>query len=155
MYLLSFKFSCSNKMTANQLRSQCGDKLREEIAIVTAASGEIANAVATRLKQMNITKLYIAAPDYENAIINIIKRRFHSTKDASDIILPEKYKSDNYVYSLVDQEICQRSDYFVKSGFSTWSTLVAFFRVLTNKPTIDMRDLPGYPEAVKKLHIWI
>ncbi|XP_077863937.1 uncharacterized protein LOC102803293 isoform X2 [Saccoglossus kowalevskii] len=154
MYLLSFKFSCSNKMTANQLRSQCGDKLREEIAIVTAASGEIANAVATRLKQMNITKLYIAAPDYENEFINVMKKTLPGTKEAIDITLPEKYKNDNYVYSLVDQEIAQRSTYFIKSSSSVWSTFVDFFRVANNS-TIILSQLPGYPESVKKLGVWM
>ncbi|XP_077863110.1 uncharacterized protein LOC144345892 [Saccoglossus kowalevskii] len=104
---------------------------------------------------MNITKLYIAAPEYENAIISVMKKRFRSTKDASDVILPERYKSDNYVYSLVDQEICQRSDFFIQSGWSMWSAFVAFFRVSSNKTTIVLRDLSGYPEAVRKLHIWM
>ncbi|XP_077863936.1 uncharacterized protein LOC144348581 [Saccoglossus kowalevskii] len=142
-------------MSAHQLRAHCRDQLRHEIGILTTKSGGIADAVATRLTQTNITKLYIAAPDYENAIISVMKRRFPFTKAASDVILPGKYKSDNYVYSLVDQEISQRSDYFIKSGFSMWSAFVAFFRESMSKTTIDIQDLPGYPEAVRKLHLWM
>ncbi|XP_077870056.1 uncharacterized protein LOC144363016 [Saccoglossus kowalevskii] len=115
-------------------------------SLVNHAVPEIVDGVTNIMISHNITCLYIAKPKYEQSIVS----RFHET--SLDIYTIESifklnaeinsYKKDNYVLSLVEQEISERVPLFISSRSSNWSFYVEYTRSLRLMKTIGLDEIP-------------
>ncbi|XP_077865354.1 uncharacterized protein LOC144351952 [Saccoglossus kowalevskii] len=131
----------------------CKDTIKESLRRLSELSVDIAAAIKNNLKEKHINNLYIATPEYKHEMVTILKKTLPQVKTENYINLPAKYKGDNYVWSLVEQEIAQRANYFIGSSTSRWSFFVTFFRSSHNKSSIRLCNLPSFPMEAKELPI--
>eukprot|EP01124_Arcella_intermedia_P024583 TRINITY_DN4169_c1_g2_i1.p1 TRINITY_DN4169_c1_g2~~TRINITY_DN4169_c1_g2_i1.p1 ORF type:complete len:589 (-),score=100.58 TRINITY_DN4169_c1_g2_i1:75-1841(-) len=74
------------------------------------------------LKQQDLTHIYLATDSVDTVIYERMKSKL-PIRRASDIPTLMKI-DDNYMLSLVEQEICTQSRYFVASAQTTWSEFI-------------------------------
>ncbi|XP_002736503.1 uncharacterized protein LOC100370466 [Saccoglossus kowalevskii] len=111
----------------------------------------ITQAVAKLMKQRNISCLYISCPEWSLSILDHFSKVLPSEKVFSLRDLPVNKDNtgimkDYYFKSLVEQEICYRSEIFLAARMSSWSEFVVNERNINHKRTYLIRQLPGVPE---------
>nr|XP_006821892.1 PREDICTED: uncharacterized protein LOC100373382 [Saccoglossus kowalevskii] len=134
----------------------CTEEMLDSLRILDRSIDVIADAILNITKSYNITSLYVAAPPYPHKMIGFLKQRIPTIKTEDDIILPDKmnkYKEDNYVWSLIEQEFTEKADLFLSSTGSNWSDFVTFFRSAMNKPSFRVKTLPGVEQATPDINI--
>ncbi|XP_077985830.1 uncharacterized protein LOC144440342 [Glandiceps talaboti] len=104
-------------------------------------------------KQNNLDCLYIARPSYSTDIEEYLESRFSKIYTADDIQLIDNPKlsilrDDNYVLSLVEQEICARSTLFGSTWLSSWSKFVVEERLANDLEVFYFYKFPGLTEEI-------
>ncbi|XP_077867502.1 uncharacterized protein LOC100375084 [Saccoglossus kowalevskii] len=97
---------------------------------LNATKNIVVKGIATIAHRKQIKCIYIARPSYTNKIDAWIAEEIDRVFTADDILLMKDprlsvLKDDNYVLSLVEQEICARSNLFGSTWLSSWSKFVA------------------------------
>lgn len=114
--------------------------------------GSLLSAVRSFMHQESLQCLYVAFPSYSKKIMEILGRGIPSLYSKDDIIssVPSiaTYKDDNYVISLVEQDIAIRGAAFLGCLGSAWSDMTSKSRVAEGKMTTWLKLLPGIPEDV-------
>ncbi|XP_002735530.2 uncharacterized protein LOC100373172 [Saccoglossus kowalevskii] len=105
------------------------------------------------MKRHQLSCVYVAFPFYSGKIIEILKDAdvtgIWSFANITTNEYPEiqAVKNDNYVTSLVEQEICKRSKIFIQRSESNWSEMVRYARDANSDVTLTMQRLPWYMKA--------
>ncbi|XP_077868610.1 uncharacterized protein LOC144359234 [Saccoglossus kowalevskii] len=105
-------------------------------------------SVAAMMVRSNFTCIYVACPQWSLGIVDrlamkIPRDRIHTLRDLERDPNSIMFLDDYYLSSLVEQEICYRSDVFLAATFSTWSDYVRYERVSAGRPTYYVNELPG------------
>ncbi|XP_002740830.2 uncharacterized protein LOC100368304 [Saccoglossus kowalevskii] len=123
------------------------------------SSEEIVRTFEGLMEAFNLSAIYFAAPQMQNhKIWDNIKGRIPNAFNSTDVInnlanlyVPEMkkpLKDDNYILSLIEQEICYRSSLFVGTAISSWTYMVEQDRL--GKGTVLMPDIFGDPVSYGK-----
>ncbi|XP_070566551.1 uncharacterized protein [Ptychodera flava] len=119
--------------------------LREHLAT-------IARKTEAFLKSNNVSCLYISCPllgcDAVHAFEKVIPEVITRVNISNSVDAVSKFRDDNYVIALVEQEIAIRAAVFIKNRWSNWSMFVEYARNVKGKPTISLSDIPGIPEEL-------
>ncbi|XP_006815302.2 uncharacterized protein LOC102806520 [Saccoglossus kowalevskii] len=112
----------------------------------------VAMAISDFISSHNIKCLYVAHPRFEQEIIKSLKDIVPHLYTVNDVMALSsdlhKYKDDNYVISLVEQEIAEKAEIFIRWSKSFWSDMVQNKRDLNNKTTVVYNELPGIPRQL-------
>nr|XP_006816514.1 PREDICTED: uncharacterized protein LOC102807931 [Saccoglossus kowalevskii] len=112
----------------------------------------IVTGVINIMKANKQTCLYIAKPNYEQAIVQVFRNSSLMVYTLEDIIetIPDlrKYIHDDYVISLIEQEIAERVPLFISSRSSNWSFYVEYTRHIRHMKTIGLDEIPGLPKNI-------
>ncbi|XP_077862898.1 uncharacterized protein LOC144345214 [Saccoglossus kowalevskii] len=86
------------------------------------------------------------------AIIGILAKRITQIFSGNDVIrnLPASsaLTTDEYMMSLLEQEICYRSAVFIGVDYSNWSDFIFDERQAEGRPSYHLNELPGVPEEL-------
>ncbi|XP_077987105.1 uncharacterized protein LOC144441409 [Glandiceps talaboti] len=133
----------------------CND-FSQSLEILLSAATAIVNDITKLLSVHNLTCLYMAKPMYQQEMETLIKKTKLDVYSLSDLleISPEikKYEEDNYILSLVEQEIAERAKLFISSRSSNWSYYVEYTRNLRKKKTVGLQEFPSVPKELLALH---
>ncbi|XP_070545336.1 uncharacterized protein [Ptychodera flava] len=127
----------------------CTESLKKSLALLSKQVDVIISLVWDTLHKHNISCLYVCTAPYEQKMVNHLKRseHVHTLEDSFKISKKlSKYRDDNYVISLVEQEIAERTPLFISSGGSQWSRFVGYARERNHLKTIPLREIPGIPK---------
>ncbi|XP_002732373.2 uncharacterized protein LOC100372659 [Saccoglossus kowalevskii] len=111
---------------------------------------DIAEDLLVIMRKRNVTCLYVALPSYAMEAIHYFKKKIPEVYSSEDLTNSAKFptiaalRHDNYVISLLEQELCIRSRFFVEWTYSYWSHMVGFQRRLRKEETINIRNLPAW-----------
>ncbi|XP_070545337.1 uncharacterized protein [Ptychodera flava] len=127
---------------------ECTEDVKEGLAYLSEEVDTIIDLVWQALQEHNMSCLYVCTAPYEQKMVDHLKKSkfVHTLEDAlriSDELMT--YKDDNYVLSLVEQEIAERTPLFISSIGSQWSRFVNFARNRNKKATIQLIRMPGIP----------
>ncbi|XP_071953235.1 uncharacterized protein [Antedon mediterranea] len=90
----------------------------------------VARVLVDQMKMLNLTKIYLAfTHDSAIDLFNFVKQMVPATFSAKDILnlqspSSKRFNNDNYYLSLLEQEICFKSNHFIGSPLSSWSSIV-------------------------------
>ncbi|XP_070546775.1 uncharacterized protein [Ptychodera flava] len=122
--------------------------------LLHAATPGIVRHLNKIMKAEKIPCLYIAKPVYPQSIeeyLSVTDLRVFAIRDIIAMVPSLKaYEYDNYVKSLVEQEMAEIAPLFFASRTSNWSFYVEFTRDMRKKKTISVRDFPGLSEELLK-----
>ncbi|XP_070570432.1 uncharacterized protein [Ptychodera flava] len=120
------------------------------------SSEEITTSFLGIMQAFNLSAVYFAAPQMQNnKLWTTLKTKIPNAFNSSSLVaslrgldIPEMtspLEEDNYVISLVEQELCYRASIFVGTAVSTWTYMVEQQRL--GKGTLFMPDIFGDPEG--------
>ncbi|XP_070572434.1 uncharacterized protein [Ptychodera flava] len=123
------------------------------LAMLSNASQVIAEAVGQFMKNLGIDCVYVAIPprrqEFVERLRNIVRHvytaHFITSRDNAEL---RRLEDDNYVLSLVEQEVCQGAEVFLRCGVSNWSEFVQIGRESLGKEVAYLRDIPNIPEEI-------
>ncbi|XP_070558248.1 uncharacterized protein [Ptychodera flava] len=110
----------------------------------------VSEVLLSYMKQYNATSVYFASTmSSGNAVIQHLNStipRFYMASDLISSSIPGawKLKGDNYRLSLVEQELCKVSTFFVASRLSSWSDTVVEERLWHNHAYMPDNLYPYY-----------
>ncbi|XP_070551259.1 uncharacterized protein [Ptychodera flava] len=114
-------------------------------------TGEVAaKDIRNFVEKQNLSCVYVALPRHAKVMLKIMKDAHVPNVVGKDDIAPpkfpdvEKYKRDNYFWSLVEQEICARSHVYIATVHSSWEGNVMSVRRLRNAKTVKMTDVVSW-----------
>ncbi|XP_077867654.1 uncharacterized protein LOC144356980 [Saccoglossus kowalevskii] len=100
--------------------------------------------------------MYIAFPPFTKRILDIIGDNIPNYFTKQDIVnlVPHiaEYKDDNYVISLVEQELAIRAVEFIGCQGSAWTDQVVKARTQIRKKSVMINSLPGVPRDVIRIN---
>ncbi|XP_070545978.1 uncharacterized protein [Ptychodera flava] len=127
----------------------------KQFRVLHAATPAIVRQINKIMKAEKIPCLYIAKPLYPQSIeeyLSVTDLRVFTIRDIIAMVPSLKeYEFDNYVKSLVEQEMAENAPLFFSSRTSNWSFYVEFTRDMRKKKTVSVRELPGLPEELLTL----
>ncbi|XP_070546962.1 uncharacterized protein [Ptychodera flava] len=127
----------------------------KELRVLHAATPGIVRHINKIMKAEKIPCLYIAKPVYPQSIeeyLSVTDIRVFAIHDIIAMVPSLKaYEKDNYVKSLVEQEMAEIAPLFFCSRTSNWSFYVEFTRDMRKKKTVSVREFPGLPEELLKI----
>jgi hypothetical protein len=91
-------------------------------AYIWAKLSDIIEVLKNELKNHNLTHIYLATDSDDTVLYERMKKELPISR-ATDIPALSSL-SDNYILSLVEQEICSRAKFFVASAQTTWSEFI-------------------------------
>ncbi|XP_077997344.1 uncharacterized protein LOC144450576 [Glandiceps talaboti] len=120
------------------------------------SSEEITSYFVNIMQAFNLSAIYFASPPMQRQRVwdNVrtkIPYAFNSTNLLSglrDLDVPEltsPLEDDNYIISLIEQELCYRASMFIGTAVSTWSYMVEQQRI--GRGTLFMPDVFGDPDG--------
>ncbi|XP_070564091.1 uncharacterized protein [Ptychodera flava] len=125
----------------NKTGEQCSSKrktslinpvnCRKFLSSLTKAGDKFASDVSDIMSIHNLSCIYVAYLPYSKEIIDMLSRRIEDISTAADILEAADTSSvsavltDEYMFSLVEQEICYRAEVFIGSMWSNWANFVA------------------------------
>ncbi|XP_070548605.1 uncharacterized protein [Ptychodera flava] len=103
----------------------------------------------------NYQCVYIAYPPYEQEFVNKLKDKSLGIFSLRDIMSSEisRYKDDNYVLSIIEQEIAVRAKLFIGWRESSWTRIVYNIRYPLNRPNLPLPRVPNMPKVLQV--IWM
>ncbi|XP_070573640.1 uncharacterized protein [Ptychodera flava] len=130
-------------------KEQCFRNLR----LLSSVSRMIAEAVGRFMKTRGIECVYVAAPPRRQEFIERLRdvvpcvytASFMTSRKSSDF---RRLEDDNYILSLVEQEVCTGAEVFLSCGRSNWSDFVRVGRELVGSEVYYLGDLPGVPKEI-------
>nr|XP_006813564.1 PREDICTED: uncharacterized protein LOC102810410 [Saccoglossus kowalevskii] len=99
------------------------------------------------MTKRNMSSMYVALPNYAMEYKNLFQERLNNVLTRKDLVtMPtiSAMEDDNYMMSLVEQELCTRAELFVGWVYSYWSQMVIFQRNLSSRESINIKQLPGW-----------
>ncbi|XP_077863333.1 uncharacterized protein LOC100372511 [Saccoglossus kowalevskii] len=119
----------------------------DRVAAMKRSAISVSEDFHTLMSKRNISALYMALPNYAMHYKQIFQKKIPNVVTAEDIAaLPSiaPVKDDNYVMSLVEQELCIRAELFIGWVYSYWSQMVIMQRDLYSKESLGISKLPGW-----------
>ncbi|XP_070572435.1 uncharacterized protein [Ptychodera flava] len=124
--------------------------------MLSNASQVIAESVGQFMKKVGIDCVYVAVPPrrqefverLRNIVPHVYTAYFITARDSLEL---QHLEDDNYVLSLVEQEVCQNAEVFLRCGVSNWSQFVQISRENLGKEVAYLRDIPGIPKEIYEL----
>ncbi|XP_077980211.1 uncharacterized protein LOC144435493 [Glandiceps talaboti] len=109
------------------------------------------------LHQYNLSCTYVAYPPYAALFMKNLKRSKIPNLFDNEYLMSDKhheldiYKRDDYMLSLLEQEICRQSDVFLGWKQSSWTSFLSMGRTAahTGSLTINLQDLPSWKPEKK------
>ncbi|XP_077867653.1 uncharacterized protein LOC144356978 [Saccoglossus kowalevskii] len=136
----------------NKNRSLCDFKL----LTLQNSSKQLVKVIKNYMNKEKLLCMYIAFPPFTKRILDIIGDNIPNYFTKQDIInlVPDiaKYKDDNYVISLVEQEIAIRAAKFIGCRGSAWTNQVVKGRTQIRKKSVMINSLPGVPRDVIRIN---
>ncbi|XP_006818402.2 uncharacterized protein LOC100369476 [Saccoglossus kowalevskii] len=122
-----------------------------ELKALHNALDGIVTSIKKLLASYNLSCIYVAAPiEYKQVLTNNLRNKSLSVFGLNDVfkMVPKsaKYRNDNYVLSLIEQEIAERVPLFISSRTSNWSFYVEYTRTIRRMRTVAVQELPGVPQ---------
>ncbi|XP_006812605.2 uncharacterized protein LOC102804952 [Saccoglossus kowalevskii] len=124
------------------------------VAGMERAAMDLTEDLCTLMSRRNVSAMYVALPIYAKKYKQIFQKKITNVFSAEDIIaLPSisPLKDDNYVISLLEQELSIRAKLFISWVRSSWSHMVVLQREVHSKETINISTLPGWDTNKLKL----
>ncbi|XP_070543879.1 uncharacterized protein [Ptychodera flava] len=130
-------------------RRACTETVKEGLALLSEQVDTIIDLVWDTLREHDISCLYVCTAPYEQKMVDHLKKseRVYTLEDSiemSDEL--SKYKNDNYVLSLVEQEIAEQTQLLISCFGSQWSRFVGYVRTRNKLKTIPLREITGIPK---------
>ncbi|XP_070564620.1 uncharacterized protein [Ptychodera flava] len=117
------------------------------IAAINKTAAVAADDLKKYTAKNNLSCTYVAFPPFAKRMItilahakvpNVVTRENITTSEYPEI---ERFKEDNYMMALIEQQICIRSKIFIAAMFSSWSGLVVRAREAMGAPTEKLPDI--------------
>ncbi|XP_077978941.1 uncharacterized protein LOC144434364 [Glandiceps talaboti] len=124
-----------------------GGRCQSSIATVNEVAERAARDIYIFMKTSNLSCIYVALPPFSSYMITILRNANISNVVSKMDIIPPKYpdvetqRNDNYIWSLVEQEICIRSQIFISTQFSSWSRQVRNARQFIGSEVVFLKDI--------------
>ncbi|XP_070573856.1 uncharacterized protein [Ptychodera flava] len=122
-----------------------------DFEMLSNASQVIAESVGQFMKNVSIDCVYVAVPprrqEFVERLQNIEPHVYTANFITSRLEL-QHLEDDNYVLSLVEQEVCENAQVFLRCGLSNWSEFVHIGRENLGKEVVYLRDIPGIPKEI-------
>ncbi|XP_070554987.1 uncharacterized protein [Ptychodera flava] len=119
---------------------------------LVSESPQLVKAFQNFMKLKNISCVYLAFPPFAKKMYDILRPHIPQLYTKEDLIktVPSiaAYKNDNFVISLVEQEIVKRADKFIGCSQSAWTQFAKFERADMNRRTMSLRAVKGMPKGV-------
>ncbi|XP_070556693.1 uncharacterized protein [Ptychodera flava] len=119
---------------------------------LVSESPQLVKAFLNFMKLKNISCVYLAFPPFAKRMHDILRPHIPQLYTKEDLIktVPSiaAYKNDNFVISLVEQEIVKRAVIFIGCSHSAWTKFAMLERADMNRRTISLRAIKGMPEGV-------
>nr|XP_006825040.1 PREDICTED: uncharacterized protein LOC102801701 [Saccoglossus kowalevskii] len=116
----------------------------------------IAHNLLAVMSERNAKCLYIAYPPFSEEIANILRPYIQTlvTRDDLFVRVPtlSPYHDDNYVISLIEQEIAVRADCFLGNRGSGWSIMTSYARRAIGKDTMWLHSAVDMPKPVHSVN---
>ncbi|XP_070564572.1 uncharacterized protein [Ptychodera flava] len=127
-----------------------------DFEMLSNASQVIAESVGQFMQNLGIDCVYVAVPPrrqefverLRNIVPHVYTANFITSRDSKEL---QDLEDDNYVLSLVEQEVCMNAQVFLRCGLSNWSEFVQIGRDSLGKEVVYLRDIPGIPKEIYKL----
>nr|XP_006818402.1 PREDICTED: uncharacterized protein LOC100369476 [Saccoglossus kowalevskii] len=164
-WVVLYKDKTFKKSHMASIGSQCDDVVRPrcktlhhckpgrmaELKALHNALDGIVTSIKKLLASYNLSCIYVAAPiEYKQVLTNNLRNKSLSVFGLNDVfkMVPKsaKYRNDNYVLSLIEQEIAERVPLFISSRTSNWSFYVEYTRTIRRMRTVAVQELPGVPQ---------
>ncbi|XP_070543870.1 uncharacterized protein [Ptychodera flava] len=150
--------NCRFRVEGIAPEEECTESVKKNLAILSEHVDTIIGLVWETLYKHNISCLYVCTPPYEQKMVDTLKKSkyVHTIHDAlqlSDELA--KHKEDNYIISLVEQEMAEKTPLFISCGGSQWSRFVGYARNENKLKTIPLRQIPGIPKYLLSIRYLI
>ncbi|XP_006825251.1 uncharacterized protein LOC102805411 [Saccoglossus kowalevskii] len=132
--------------------TKCLQRARE-LQLVNEVARRLPRDISAIMKDYGFPCIYIAYPPYSETIIDVFNkakvpgiRTIHDMINSGDPDV-QRYKDDQYVMSLLEQEICIRAKVFIQRRESNWSEIVKYARDIQGGITMVQQFLPSYTKV--------
>ncbi|XP_078000592.1 uncharacterized protein LOC144453188 [Glandiceps talaboti] len=143
---------CRNDEEMSANTKDCPDRNKEGLSLLAEKVDTIINIVEKTVKNHNVSCLYVATAPYEQKMVHRMKERLKNLYTIDTAINLSKdlygYRDDNWVLSLVEQQMAEQVPLFISCSGSQWSRFVELRRKPANRTTMALRDLPGIPPVL-------
>ncbi|XP_070575446.1 uncharacterized protein [Ptychodera flava] len=138
-----------------QLRNAWKLDCNRLLTYISMASKKVVRGVEQIMEENNLSCVYVAHPSYSWEIVELMKAKIPNVYTSEDILaldIPEVANlNENYLLSLVEQEIVYRGVIFIASLTTNWSEFVARERAAEGKKTLFLNEVPEVPKHLHKL----
>nr|XP_006824954.1 PREDICTED: uncharacterized protein LOC102805113 [Saccoglossus kowalevskii] len=123
-------------------------------AVMSELAKDASVAIRRFMDQRNIQCMYVAYPSWSKEIIdhlgrNIDRKKIYTADNITSNVRASQIKDDFYLFSLLEQEICSRSEVFLGAGLSLWSQFVAEERLANDKESYYTHQIMGISDQNK------
>ncbi|XP_070554951.1 uncharacterized protein [Ptychodera flava] len=119
-------------------------------------SPQLVKAFKDYMELQKISCVYMAFPPFAKRMYDILRPHIPQLYTKEDLIktVPsiDAYKNDNFVVSLVEQEIIKRADIFIGCRKSAWTHFAKSERDSMNRSTIYLNSVEGMPKVVSAIN---
>ncbi|XP_070562287.1 uncharacterized protein [Ptychodera flava] len=119
---------------------------------------KVAAAVYNVMRKYQISCLYISYVPYSEAIVTSFAKIVPSTRIYNALktfqSLPDNLSplmKDDFMLSLLEQEVCYRAEVFIGVQYSNWSEFIFDERDADGAISYHLDQLPGVPEEIVRL----
>ncbi|XP_070554990.1 uncharacterized protein [Ptychodera flava] len=123
---------------------------------LVSESPQLVKAFQNFMKLKNISCVYLAFPPFAKRMYDILRPHIPQLYTKEDLIktVPSiaAYKNDNFVISLVEQEIVKRAVIFIGCSQSAWTKFAKFERADMNRSTIYLTAIKHMPKEVTAIN---
>ncbi|XP_002742411.2 uncharacterized protein LOC100378301 [Saccoglossus kowalevskii] len=148
----------------NRTGEICGRQLRNSdrlncdklLPYISSASKKVVGGVKQIMIQHGLSCIYIAHPSYSSEIVTYMKEKIPNVYTSQNILAMNtpavaRLRRENYLLSLVEQEIVYRGVVFIASLTTNWSEFVADQRTVNHRETLFLHQIPGVPKQLYTL----
>ncbi|XP_070573681.1 uncharacterized protein [Ptychodera flava] len=123
------------------------------LEMLSNASQIIAESVGQLMKDRGIDCVYVSVPPRKQEFVERLRNvvpRVHTANFIKSLNSEElrSLENDEYILSLVEQEVCEGAEVFLRCAVSSWSEFVRIRRDNIGKEVGYLRDLPGVPKEI-------
>ncbi|XP_070566029.1 uncharacterized protein [Ptychodera flava] len=128
-------------------RGTCTGEDLELIEAVNKTAIAAAKDINIFMQEHNVSCIYVALPPFAKAMFQFLRAAGVPNVVGVDDLMSEKYHearevvNDNYIMSLVEQEICIGAKIFVSSKASSWSRRVRQYRTAFGLQSMYLADI--------------
>ncbi|XP_070559972.1 uncharacterized protein [Ptychodera flava] len=133
-----YKAFCEH--TDNGDNERC-EYYRRNLGLMMNLTGNIAKSIKNFMNTNNLTQVYVASPPISTNFVQVLRNLGVASTFSAENITSDRYtKTDPYIWSLVEQEICTNAYVFIGHYNSTWSKRVRERRLGSMAKCLTIKD---------------